>query len=157
MTSNVGARHITNMNSGELGFAFSDEKAENQKDFEQIKKAVMGELKETFRPEFLNRIDEIIVFKKLTEIEISEIAKLMLTSLDKRLADLNIKIKFSDEAIKQIAKVGFDPVYGARPLKRAITTNIEDCISEEIIQGKLKSGDTAECVVENEKFVFNKI
>jgi ATP-dependent Clp protease ATP-binding subunit ClpC len=156
MTSNVGAKHITNQNASELGFAFDDMKQPNS-DFEKIKETVMGELKNTFRPEFLNRVDDIIVFTKLSDSEIEEIAKLMLNSLTKRLADMEITVNFTDEAIKYIAKVGFDPVYGARPLRRAICSNIEDKISEEILEGKIKAGDKVECDVEDEKFVFNKL
>lgn len=157
MTSNVGARYITNQNSNELGFAFSDSKQKADDEFEKIKKTVMEELKNTFRPEFLNRIDDIIVFKKLSDTEISEIARLMLKSLTTRLADLDIAVTFTDEAIKHIAKVGFDPVYGARPLRRAISSNIEDNISEEILQGKIKAGDKVECSVADDKFIFNKL
>ncbi len=157
MTSNVGARYITNQNSNELGFAFSDSKQKADDEFEKIKKTVMGELKNTFRPEFLNRVDDIIVFKKLSDTEIGEIARLMLKSLKTRLADLDITVTFTDEAIKHIAKVGFDPVYGARPLRRAISSNIEDNISEEILQGKIKAGDKVECSVADDKFIFNKL
>ena len=156
MTSNVGARYITNQSAKEFGFAFSDESKKDENEFEKIKETVMGELKNTFRPEFLNRIDDIIVFRKLTDKEIERIAQLMLDSLAKRLADIDIRITFTDEAVKEIAKKGFDPVYGARPLKRAISTHIEDNISEEILQSNIKAGDTVECTFENDKFVFHK-
>lgn len=156
MTSNVGAKFITNKTSNDLGFAFdSDKKSDN--DFERIKQTVMGELKNTFRPEFLNRVDDIIVFTKLSDTEIAKIAKLMLSSLTKRLSDMDITITFKDEAIQRIAKVGFDPVYGARPLRRAICSNIEDKISEEILEGKVKAGDKVECALDGDKFVFNKV
>ena len=157
MTSNVGARYITNQNSNELGFAFSDGKQKAENEFKKIKKTVMEELKNTFRPEFLNRVDDIIVFTKLSDTEISEIARLMLKSLTERLSDLDIKVTFTDEAVKHIAKVGFDPVYGARPLRRAISSNIEDTISEEILQGKIKAGDKVECSISDDKFIFNKL
>ena len=117
----------------------------------------MNELKNTFRPEFLNRVDDIIVFTKLSDTEIAQIAKLMLTSLTERLSDMDISISFSDEAVQHIAKVGFDPVYGARPLRRAISSNIEDAVSEEILKGNIKSGDKVECILENNKFIFKKI
>lgn len=156
MTSNVGAKFITNQTSNDLGFAFdSDKKSDN--DFERIKQTVMGELKNTFRPEFLNRVDDIIVFTKLSDTEIAKIARLMLSSLTKRLSDMDITITFKDEAIQRIAKVGFDPVYGARPLRRAICSNIEDKISEEILEGKVKAGDKVECALDGDKFVFNKV
>lgn len=157
MTSNVGARYITQQTSNELGFAFDDEKNKSKNDFDKIKETVMGELKNTFRPEFLNRVDDIIVFTKLSDTEIGEIARLMLTSLTKRLLDMEISLTFTDEAIKKIAKVGFDPVYGARPLRRAISSNIEDKISEEILEGKIKAGNKVECSVADDKFVFNKL
>ena len=156
MTSNVGARYITQQNSKELGFAFSEENSNNN-DFEKIKETVMNELKNTFRPEFLNRVDDIIVFTKLSDTEIAQIAKLMLTSLTERLSDMDISISFSDEAVQHIAKVGFDPVYGARPLRRAISSNIEDAVSEEILKGNIKSGDKVECILEDNKFIFKKI
>ncbi len=156
MTSNVGAKFITNQTSNDLGFAFdSDKKSDN--DFERIKQTVMGKLKNTFRPEFLNRVDDIIVFTKLSDTEIAKIAKLMLSSLTKRLSDMDITITFKDEAIQRIAKVGFDPVYGARPLRRAICSNIEDKISEEILEGKVKAGDKVECALDGDKFVFNRV
>lgn len=157
MTSNVGARHITNQNTNEFGFALNDGKKKSEGEFEKIKKTVMEELKKTFRPEFLNRVDDTIVFTKLSDAEIGEIAQLMLNSLTARLSDLDIKVTFTDEAIKYIAKVGFDPVYGARPLRRAISSNIEDNLSEEILQGKIKAGDKVECSVADNKFIFNKL
>ena len=156
MTSNVGARYITNQSAKEFGFAFSDESKKDENEFEKIKETVMSELKNTFRPEFLNRIDEIIVFRKLTDNEIEQIAVLMLNALAKRLSDIDIKVTFAESAVKEIAKKGFDPVYGARPLRRAISTHIEDSISEEILQGNIHAGDTVECVFENDKFVFHK-
>lgn len=105
----------------------------------------------------MNRVDDIIVFTKLSDTEIAKIAKLMLSSLTKRLSDMDITITFKDEAIQRIAKVGFDPVYGARPLRRAICSNIEDKISEEILEGKVKAGDKVECALDGDKFVFNKV
>ena len=157
MTSNVGARYITNQSAKEIGFAFSDDsKKSDEHEFEKIKETVMGELKNTFRPEFLNRIDDIIVFRKLTDTEIEQIAKLMLQSLTKRLSDIDVQITFTERAVKEIAKKGFDPVYGARPLRRAISTHIEDSISEEILQGNIKANDTVECDFVDDKFIFNK-
>ena len=156
MTSNVGARYITNQSAKEFGFAFSDESKQKENEFEKIKETVMGELKNTFRPEFLNRIDDIIVFQKLTDNEIEQIAKLMLNSLAKRLADIEISVTFTENAVKEIAKKGFDPVYGARPLRRAINTYIEDRISEEILQKNIQAGDSVECDFTDGKFTFSK-
>ena len=113
----------------------------------------MTELKREFKPEFLNRIDEIIVFKQLTEEEIGKIADLMIEASTKRLSDRNITIKVTKEMKKHIAKVGFDPTYGARPLKRAIQTLIEDKIAEEILDGKVKDGDTAKIDYKDDKVV----
>lgn len=155
MTSNVGAKYITNQTSfNELGFSINSEQNKFENEFERIKKTVMDELKKTFRPEFLNRVDDTIVFTKLSDSEIEEIAKLMLDTLASRLKAMNITISFTDKAIKHIAKVGFDPVYGARPLRRAITSNIEDKISEEILQGNIKSNSSVECDVADGNFTF---
>jgi ATP-dependent Clp protease ATP-binding subunit ClpC len=113
----------------------------------------MEEVKRAFKPEFLNRIDDIIVFDRLSEENIREIAGLMLKSLEARLNANDIKVSFSDEAISKIAKSGFDPVYGARPLRRAIQNEIEDMLSEAIIDGSVKSGDTISIEVEDDKFI----
>lgn len=148
MTSNVGAAKITN-ESQLLGFG--KESKENQ----SIEDLVMPDLKKTFKPEFLNRLDEIIVFNQLSEDDIFEIAKRMLKSLQMRSKELDIDLEFSDTAIKEISKEGFDKVYGARPLRRAIQSKIEDKLSELILDGTIKP-DT-KCVVDfkDNEFVFN--
>lgn len=138
MTSNIGARNIVARKS--IGFNADEKNADQYKD---IKSNVMSELKREFKPEFLNRVDEIIVFKQLTEEEISKIADIMIETSVSRLADRNIKIIVTDNMKKHIAKVGFDQTYGARPLKRAIQNLIEDKIAEDILDGKIKDGDTA--------------
>ena len=130
MTSNVGARMITDKQKS-LGFA-QEEKAQKQED---IRSLVMGELKKVFRPEFLNRVDDIIVFNKLTQDEIKQIAGKMLETLSKRLAAMDITITFTDAAITAIADKGFDDSYGARPLRRAIQSEIEDVLSEKLLDG----------------------
>ena len=122
MTSNIGAKLLTEKHSS-LGF--TDENSEN-KETENTKELVLGELKKAFRPEFINRIDDIIVFDRLSKDEIKEIAVKMLAGLKKRLSDMEIEIEFTDEAISAIADKGFDEVYGARPLRRAITSDIEN-------------------------------
>lgn len=148
MTSNVGARDIVD---GKLiGFGDKDKK---DKKYEEIKSNVMTELKREFKPEFLNRIDEIIVFKQLNEEEISKIADLMIEASTKRLSDRNISVNVTKDMKKHIAKVGFDPTYGARPLKRAIQNLIEDKIAEEILDGKVKDGDTAKIDYKDDKVV----
>ncbi|MBR3588848.1 MAG: ATP-dependent Clp protease ATP-binding subunit [Clostridia bacterium] len=151
MTSNVGAKLITDKKSS---FGFSAE-SNDVVSHEKIKESVMGELKQCFRPEFLNRIDDIIVFRQLTQPDIEEIAKRMLSSLSKRVAKLDIEVEFSDEAVKKIADAGFDPVYGARPLRRAIQSKIEDTLSELMLDGSVKAGNSYICNVnEDNQFVF---
>jgi ATP-dependent Clp protease ATP-binding subunit ClpC len=132
MTSNVGASKITDPKTA-LGFG-SDEKADINKSIEEL---VMPDLKATFKPEFLNRVDEIIVFNQLEKSDIEEIAKRMLKSLKKQLAELGTEVEFTDNAISAIADAGFDKVYGARPLRRAIQTKLEDKLSELILENKL--------------------
>ncbi len=150
MTSNVGAKLITDKKSS---FGFSAE-SNDVVSHEKIKESVMGELKQCFRPEFLNRIDDIIVFRQLTQPDIEEIAKRMLSSLGKRVAKLDIEVSFSDEAVKKIADAGFDPVYGARPLRRAIQSKIEDTLSELMLDGSVKAGNSYICNVNEDKFIF---
>lgn len=155
MTSNLGAKEILGNVSSKLGFSSGDED-KNLSEHEKIKKKVMDEVKRAFKPEFLNRIDDIIVFDRLTEDNIKEIARLMLKSLEERLNANGITVSFSDEAVAKIAKSGFDPVYGARPLRRAIQNEIEDMLSEEIIDGNVKSGDSIFVKVEDDKFMVTK-
>ncbi|MEF2920611.1 MAG: ATP-dependent Clp protease ATP-binding subunit [Acutalibacteraceae bacterium] len=157
MTSNIGAKYITNNTTKEIGFAFADEKSKAENNYQRIKTTVMGELKNTFRPEFLNRVDDIIVFTQLSKDEIFEISKLMLNKLEKRLSKLDISITFDNSAVEYISKAGFDPVYGARPLRRAISSNIEDKISEEILEKKILPGDNIKCVAQNEQIFFTKV
>lgn len=140
MTSNLGAKEILGTGSSHLGFKKDDEDGVKSEK-ESIKTKVMDEVKRAFKPEFLNRIDEIIVFDRLSEEDIESIARIMLKSLAKRLEANDIKVTFSDDAVKKIAREGFDAVYGARPLRRAIQSKIEDMLSEKIIDGDIKSGD----------------
>ena len=155
MTSNLGAKEILGNVSSKLGFNNGEEN-KNLSEHEKIKNKVMDEVKRAFKPEFLNRIDDIIVFDRLSEDNIKEIAKLMLKSLETRLNANDITVSFSDAAIEKIAKSGFDPVYGARPLRRAIQNEIEDMLSEEIIDGNIKNGDKITVDVADDKFVVNK-
>ena len=151
MTSNVGAREITT--TAPLGFSSSGATGLND---EEIKTRVMSEVKRLFRPEFLNRIDEIIVFKSLTEDEIVEIVNLMVADLRDRLIEQNMTINMSDAANRLIAKEGTDLSIGARPLRRAIQRLLEDPISEQILEGKWTSGSVIDVDVEDEKLVFNQ-
>ncbi len=152
MTSNVGARNITE-NVKSLGFSSQDS---DERDAERIRESVLSELKKTFRPEFLNRVDDIIVFHKLSRENICEIAKNMLETVSKRTESIGIKISFDETAINAIADKGFDAVYGARPLRRAITSQIEDMISEQILVGELKEGDSAICTFVDGSFAIKK-
>lgn len=140
MTSNVGARMIT---EEKTSFGFTENS--DSTSAERIKEAVMGELKNTFRPEFLNRVDDIIVFNRLTEEDIKQIAKNLLAGLQKRMADIEIEMKFDASVTDFVAKAGFDKVYGARPLKRTIQTKIEDVLSEKILDKTIEKGKTYTC------------
>ncbi len=155
MTSNVGARLITEKQSN-LGF-YANRTAESDKT--KLKETVMAELKKTFKPEFLNRVDDIIVFNKLTEEDIKLIAKNMLKSVKTRAKNLNIDINFAESSVDEISKEGFDPVYGARPLRRAIQSKIEDKLSEEVLKGEVKSGQKVRCSYDKKKkqFIFKDI
>ena len=146
MTSNVGARLI-NEEKASFGFVAN----ENSHSDEKIKEAVMGELKNTFRPEFLNRIDDTIVFTRLDENHIKEIAKRLLNGLEKRMEALEIGVTFDDSVVDFITKAGYDKVYGARPLKRAIQTKIEDVLSEKILDKSMEKGKNYVCSMENDE------
>lgn len=153
MTSNVGAKLISQK---QKAFGFAAGAKELEQNEKEIKDAVMGELRNTFRPEFLNRVDDIIVFQRLTKENIKEIASRLLAVLQKRVEDMGIEVTFSDEAVSKIADAGFDDVYGARPLKRAIQSRIEDTLSEEMLKGNVKKGGKYICNVKDDKFVFDK-
>lgn len=152
MTSNVGARLITEKQSS-LGFNSENENAE-EGEKKDIKELVTGELRKVFRPEFLNRVDDIIVFNKLNKDEIKQIAVKMLKTLENRLDKMNIKISFTDNAISEIADKGFDENYGARPLRRAIQNEIEDPLSEQMLEGKVKDGAVVTCDFADGQFTF---
>ena len=151
MTSNVGARQITETQKS-LGFGAGDAK---EKSAETIKNAVMSELRKTFKPEFLNRVDDTIVFNALTEQDIEAIAKKMLSDFEKRTQEIGIAFQATDEVAKLAASEGFDKIYGARPLRRYIQSYIEDPLSEYVIEGRFKKGDHVTASVEDGKVVFN--
>ncbi len=153
MTSNVGARLITDK---QTAFGFADSSEEGERNDAKIKEAVMGELRNTFRPEFLNRVDDIIVFHRLTKPQIKEIASRLLGNLQKRIESMDIHVSFTDEAIEKIADAGFDEVYGARPLKRAIQSRIEDELSEAMLRGEVKAQHSYTCRVAGDGFVFTE-
>ncbi len=150
MTSNVGAETIKK--DATLGFTTQDAK----NDYNQMKTRVMSELKRSFRPEFLNRVDEVIVFHSLTIEEIKEIVDLMVDELRKRLKEKGIDFELTDEAKDFLAKEGFDPNFGARPLRRAIQKHIEDKLSEELLKGSINKGDNVNIDVENEELIVKK-
>ena len=154
MTSNIGARLITDKKS--LGFSKQDiEKDKEQvKEYEETKKEVMEALKKELRPEFINRIDEIIVFHKLTDDEIGKIIDIMLNEVKKRLEDKKIKIEIDSKVKKLIAKQGIDKSFGARPLRRTIQNLLEDKLAESILDNEIKPGKVAKVTVENEKIVI---
>jgi ATP-dependent Clp protease ATP-binding subunit ClpB len=141
MTSNLGSQMIQQM---------------ADQDYQVVKLAVMGEVKSHFRPEFINRIDEIVVFHALDEANIASIARVQLKDLQKRLASMDMAIEISDAAVAELAKAGFDPVYGARPLKRAIQQQLENPLSKAILEGRFAPKDTIVVDVKNGMFTFEK-
>jgi len=148
MTSNIGARLITEKKS--LGFTNSSEENEN-KEYEEIKKNVMAELKKQLRPEFINRIDDIIVFHKLNDEEINSIIDLLLKNVEQRLVEQGLNIKIDKSVKELIAKKGVDKEFGARPLRRAIQNIVEDKLAEEILDGNIKPGAEAKLVAKDDK------
>lgn len=152
MTSNVGAHTIKKQQT--LGFSKSQ--SEKEDSYERMKDNVMEDLRRTFRPEFINRIDDIIVFHQLEEKDIKEIVKLMLDDVTKRLKTLEVNVEYTEEVKLNLAKTGFDPSYGARPLRRAITKLVEDKLSEEMLKRSIKKGDSVLMEVENDNIVFRR-
>ena len=150
MTSNAGASTITSKRS--LGFGGT----EATRDYEMMKERVMAEVKDTFRPEFINRVDDLIVFHALEPDDIHRIAELMLDSVAKRLREHNVRLVYGDDVVSLLAEEGYDPNYGARPLRRTIQRTVEDALSEEIIAGKLALGDTVFLRVEDGKIAFSR-
>jgi ATP-dependent Clp protease ATP-binding subunit ClpC len=156
MTSNVGAQFI-DKTSLTLGFQVQTEVAEHSERYKKIKDLVMDSMKKTFRPEFLNRVDEIIVFQQLTKEEIRYIVDIMSSDLQKRIKQNGMELVISTESKDLIAKEGYNPAYGARPLRRAIQRMLEDAISEQVLQGTFKEGDVIETELEGETVKFKKL
>ncbi len=152
MTSNVGARLITEKQNT-LGFAQSSGES---RDFEKIKELVMGELKNLFKPEFLNRVDDIIVFHKLSKEDTAQIAEKMLETLRGKLREMDIQLDFTPEAVAALAEKGYDPLYGARPLRRVIQSDIEDPVSERMLEGAVAAGKRYTCGYTDGKFVIEE-
>ncbi len=153
MTSNAGASALTD-NRAKLGFAEPEksEKAEDER--KKTEEIIMNALKATFRPEFLNRVDDIVIFNKLSHEDICKIAELMLNEVKKRVSDVGIELDFDPSVAELVAKEGFDPVYGARPLRRAIVHMVEDTFSGEMLEGRVKAGDKVTAKADGDKVVF---
>ena len=152
MTSNVGASALTAKSVGSFGFTQSEGAKEDKKSTDE---KVMEALKATFRPEFLNRIDDIIIFNKLTKENILTIAGMMLREVGNRAHELGIDLSFDDSVAELVAKAGFDPVYGARPLRRAVVRLVEDALSGAMLEGKVKAGDSVTAHAADGNVVFS--
>ncbi|MBR4184033.1 MAG: ATP-dependent Clp protease ATP-binding subunit, partial [Lachnospiraceae bacterium] len=152
MTSNAGAKEI--VNPSHLGFnAVKDEKA----DYERMKKDVMDEVKRIFKPEFINRIEETIVFRMLTKDDMKDIVTILSKNLvDRCKKQMDIDLDITDKVKYDLVEKSYDPKYGARPLRRAITTRLEDVLAEEILGGKIKKGDSIKAVIKKDTIVFEK-
>ncbi len=152
LTSNVGARGIEN--SSPLGFSSSDDDEASR--YDKIKSTVMDEMKKTFRPEFLNRLDDIIIFHQLKKEEIREIVDIMMLNVMKRIESQEMRLIVSDDAKDFMAEEGYSPAYGARPLRRVIQKRIEDELTDQLLIGKFKAGDVVDAKLKDKKIVFEK-
>jgi len=155
MTSNIGSK-VIEKGGGGLGFEFSGDSVEDSQ-YNRIKSLVNEELKQYFRPEFLNRLDEIIVFRQLTKNEVKEIAEIMLQEVFVRLQDKGIKLNVTDAFKERLVEEGYNPSYGARPLRRAVMRLLEDSLAEEVLSGRIKDGDNALVDIDDTKKVTIKI
>ena len=153
MTSNAGASALTD-NRAKLGFAEPEKSEAAEDERKKTEEIIMNALKETFRPEFLNRVDDIVIFNKLSHEDICKIAELMLGEVKKRVSDVGIELDFDPSVAELVAKEGFDPVYGARPLRRAIVHMVEDTFSGEMLEGRVKAGDKVTAKADGDKVVF---
>jgi ATP-dependent Clp protease ATP-binding subunit ClpC len=153
MTSNAGASAL--LRERRLGCTDTAGGAvEQARSYEQMKETVMAEVKNLFRPEFINRVDEIIVFHSLEQEHIDAISALMLGQVVKRLEERGVRLAVCEDIVKFLAKEGFDPQFGARPLRRAIQRMVEDALSEELLAGRIALGDRVEARLEDGKLVF---
>ncbi len=151
MTSNIGSK-VIEKGGGGLGFEFSGENAEENQ-YNRIKSLVNEELKQYFRPEFLNRLDEIIVFRQLNREEVKDIAEIMLKEVFARIGDKGITLTVSNAFKERLVEEGYNPAYGARPLRRAVMRLLEDSLAEEVLTGRIKEGDSAEVDIDHDKKV----
>jgi ATP-dependent Clp protease ATP-binding subunit ClpC len=147
MTSNIGSK-VIEKGGGGLGFEFADDQTESQ--YNRIRSLVNEELKNYFRPEFLNRLDEIIVFRQLTKDEVKEIADILLKEVFARLTEQDITLEVTSKFKERLVEEGYNPAYGARPLRRAIMRLLEDVLAEEILSGSVSEGDTAIADIDEE-------
>ncbi len=154
MTSNAGVELIKR--EGQMGFATAKTEAKNQKSYEAMKEKVTTEVKKLFRPEFLNRLDEIIVFHELSEEQLRKIVDLMVKDLQSRLAERKLNLELTEKAKSWLAKEGYDPVYGARPLRRVIERYVENPLSSQVLRGELKEGDTVRVDLGKSGLTFKK-
>ncbi|MEO8858913.1 MAG: AAA family ATPase, partial [Burkholderiaceae bacterium] len=149
MTSNLGSQMIQDA-------AENSEGSDEEEQYTQMKASVMGVVQAHFRPEFINRLDELVVFRPLDKKQIRAIARIQLTYLEKRLAERQLKLGVGDDALTLLGNVGFDPVYGARPLKRAIQQQLENPLAKQILEGRFQPGDTVTVAVVGGQLVFHK-
>jgi ATP-dependent Clp protease ATP-binding subunit ClpC len=147
LTSNIGSK-VIEKGGGGLGFEFGEDAAESQ--YNRIRSLVNEELKQYFRPEFLNRLDEIIVFRQLNKEEVKEISEILLKDVFKRLTEQEIELTVTDKFKERLVEEGYNPAYGARPLRRAIMRLLEDVLAEEILSGRVGAGDVAEIDIDGE-------
>ena len=147
MTSNIGSK-VIEKGGGGLGFEFENNQADAQ--YNRIRSLVNEELKEYFRPEFLNRLDEIIVFRQLNKEEVKEISEILLKEVFARLTEKEITLQVTDKFKERLVEEGYNPSYGARPLRRAIMRLLEDILAEEILSGKVREGDIAEVDIDEQ-------
>jgi ATP-dependent Clp protease ATP-binding subunit ClpB len=163
MTSNLGSQYIQDIAEKGGGDAGQEPKCPegqgrprgaSEEQYTQMKASVMGVVQAHFRPEFINRLDEIVVFRALDKTQIRQIARIQIEYLAKRLTERQLALKLSDKALDLLGNVGFDPVYGARPLKRAIQQQLENPLAREILEGKFRSGDTVSVDAQSGHLVF---
>ena len=152
MTSNAGAHALRKQRS--MGFGGAED---SERTYESMKESIMGEVKNIFRPEFLNRVDEIIVFHALEQAEIDAIAALLLRQVCARLEERGIRLDVDESALQLVSRAGYDIQFGARPLRRAIQRMVEDALSEEILLGRIRLGDHVRVAAEGEQLAFTPV
>ncbi len=155
-TSNIGSQKIQDMTESHIGFEDGDKKNKEKLNREGLNRELLEELKKTFKPEFLNRVDEVIIFDALSEKEIKLIVGILINDVERLLHAQGIKLELSNKAKTKIAKDGYDPMFGARPIKRLIQKEIENQLSVDLLEGKYKNGDLIKVDVKAGKFVFEK-